>query len=239
MNAHDQLPLPLGGTPRYGREDFLVGKANEAAFAYITRWPRWLSPAAIIAGPEGSGKSHLTAIFALESGAQSLRGDHLRDEDVPHLAHLKALVLEDCDRFPPPETPLFHLLNLARETGLFIVMSARVQPDGWKITIPDLLSRLRAQPLLTLNEPDDGMLGALFIKLFADRQLNIEANVLSYAMARVERSYAGVNRLVDLLDQHSLIRKKPITRALVAECLGLTEADDVQGDNHPQGDGDA
>ena len=216
MARSDQLPLPLEAAPRFGREDFLVGKANAAALSHIERWPRWLAPAAIIAGPEGSGKSHLASVFAQASGAQTLRADHLTFDDVPQLAHACALVIEDCDRFHPDETALFHLMNLARETGLFLVLTARDKPDAWGIRTPDLLSRLRAQPLLPLNEPDDALLGALYVKLFADRQLAIEANVIPYLMARSERSYSAVNRLVAALDELSLRLKRPVTRALAA-----------------------
>ena len=220
MNEPGQLPLPLLSSPRFGREDFLVGHVNEAAFAYISRWPRWLAPAAVITGPEGSGKTHLAAIFAQAANATLLRGDHLDAEALPALARRRALVLEDCDRFPPDEVALFHLLNLARETGLFIVMTARLAPDGWGIRTPDLLSRLRLQPLLELHQPDDALLGALLVKHFADRQISVEASVVTYAMARIERSYAAVQRLVAALDRQSLIRKKPVTRAMVAEMLG-------------------
>ncbi len=215
-----QFLLPLPSAPRFGREDFLVGTANEAAFAHIERWPRWLSPAAIVIGPPGSGKSHLATIFAQESGARILRADHLAPAEVPHLAHQRALVLEDADRFPPDEVALFHLINLARETGLSLVMTARSQPDHWGIRTPDLLSRLRAQPLLTLAEPDDGLLAGLFVKHFADRQIHVDAQVVSYALARIERSYSAVQTLVAGLDHQSLLRKKPVSRAMVAELLG-------------------
>lgn len=229
MKSFGQLPLPLGATPRYGREDFLVGRPNEAAFAYIERWPRWLAPAAILAGPEGSGKSHLAAIFAQGSDARILRADHLDRDEVPDLAAGTALVLEDCDRFPPDEVALFHLLNLARETGHFLVMTARKPPDLWGIRTPDLLSRLRLAPLLQLSEPDDALLGALFVKHFADLQLAVDASVVTYAMARIERSYAAVQALVAALDRESLVRKKPVTRAMVAELLGDQPVEEGDG----------
>lgn len=226
MKESDQLPLPLASAPRFGREDFLVGHANETAFAYIERWPRWLASAAILTGPEGSGKSHLASIFAQASNATVLRGDHLAQGSLRDMAKRPALVLEDCDRFPPDEIALFHLLNLARETGVFIVLTARSAPDLWGIRTPDLLSRLRLQPLLDLREPDDALLGALFVKHFSDRQISVEANVVTYAMARIERSYAAVLALVAALDRQSLIRKRPVTRALVAMVLGdSTETD--------------
>jgi len=225
--AH-QLALPLTSAPRYGRADFLTGKANALAFEQITRWPHWLSSAMVLCGPEGSGKTHLGAVFAQISGARIIRGDHITLEAVPQLAHGPALVLEDCDRFLPQETALFHLLNLIRETGTHVLITARLQPDHWGVTTPDLLSRLRACPLLGLAEPDDAMLGALFVKLFADRQVEVEANVITYAMARAPRSYAGVIGLIEALDQLSLTRKKPISRALVAECLGLAGLEDEE-----------
>ncbi len=229
MTPDSQLLLPFESAPSYGREDFLVGRPNEAAFAYIERHPRWLAPAAVLTGPEGSGKSHLAAIFAQKANAATLRADHLAFDAVPMLAQSGALVLEDADRFPPDERALFHLLNLARETGLFLVITARLAPENWGIVTPDLLSRLRAQPRLTLDEPDEGLLGALFVKLFADRQIAIEATVVSYAMTRIERSYRAVLGLVAALDRLSLARKRPITRALVAECLGDTP-DEVEDD---------
>lgn len=226
MTRDNQLLLPFDLVPSYGREDFLVGKPNEAAFDYIARYPRWLAPAALIIGPEGSGKSHLAAIFAAESGAQTIRGDHLVFDEVPQHAKSGALVIEDADRFPPDERALFHLINLARETGLFLVITARRPPEEWNLATPDLLSRLRAQPRLSLGEPDETMLGALFVKLFADRQVAVEANVVAYAMARIGRSYRSVLALVAALDRLSLARKRPITRALVAEALGEVPEDD-------------
>lgn len=215
-----QLPLPLGTIPRYGREDFLVGKPNEAAFAYLSRWPRWLAPAALLIGPEGAGKTHLAAIFAEAAQAQVLRADHLTLDAVPVLSKARAVVLEDADRFPAPEAALFHLLNLARETGVFVVITARSVPESWGVKTPDLLSRLRREPRLELAEPDDALLGALFLKHFADRQIMLEASVARYALSRIERSYSGVQNLVAALDRESLIRKKPVTRTLVAELLG-------------------
>lgn len=226
MTRDNQLLLPFDLVPSYGREDFLVGKPNEAAFDYIARYPRWLAPAALIIGPEGSGKSHLAAIFAVESGAQTIRGDHLAFDEVPQHSKSGALVIEDADRFPPDERALFHLINLARETGLFLVITARTPPEEWNLATPDLLSRLRAQPRLALGEPDEAMLGALFVKLFADRQVVVEANVVAYAMARIGRSYRSVLALVAALDRLSLARKRPITRVLVAEALGEVPDDD-------------
>lgn len=229
MTRSGQLPLPLDNLPRYGREDFLVGKPNEAAFAHIERWPRWLAPAAILVGPEGSGKTHLATIFATRSGAVTLRGDHLTGANVPELAREKAVVLEDCDRYPPDETALFHLLNLAREEGFFVMITARIAPGQWQVRTPDLLSRLRSQPLLELRDPDDGLVLALLLKHFSDRQLAVDPSVVTFLVARVERSCAAIQALVSELDRRSLVDKRPVTRALAVEVLGDTYQEEVDG----------
>jgi chromosomal replication initiation ATPase DnaA len=219
MRTHGQLPLPFETAPSYAREDFLIGKANEAAFSHVERWPRWLAPAAVLIGPEGSGKTHLAAIFGQASLAPTLRADHLTEADVPELARQPALVIEDADRFPPSERALFHLMNLAREKGVFLLITARLSPDTWGIATPDLLSRLRAQPLLTLTEPDEALLAALMVKLFADRQLVVQPEAIRFALLRIERSYRAVQRFVARVDQETMRRKSRATRDVIAEVL--------------------
>ena len=56
--------------------------------------------------------------------------------------------------------------------------SARTAPSGWPIGIPDLASRLRALPVVTLAAPDDAMLRAVLVKLFADELTTNESYVL-------------------------------------------------------------
>ena len=46
-----QLPLDLGHRPALGGDDFLVAPSNEAAVAWLDRWPQWpaLLPTFLIA----------------------------------------------------------------------------------------------------------------------------------------------------------------------------------------------
>ena len=59
-----QLAFDLPLDPRYGREDFLVSPSNDEAYSLIERWPDWPDKVLHLTGPEGSGKSHLAAIWA-------------------------------------------------------------------------------------------------------------------------------------------------------------------------------
>ena len=59
-----QLAFDLPLDPRYGREDFLVGPANEAAYALVEAWPDWPDSVLVLTGPSGSGKSTILRAIA-------------------------------------------------------------------------------------------------------------------------------------------------------------------------------
>src|SRR5690606_38067720 len=129
------------------------------------------------------------------------------------------MAIEDFDNAPADEKAAFHLLNLARETGFDVLITARGQPGAWDIALPDLRSRLRSAALVTIEEPDEALLGAVLVKLFADRQLQIEPGVVGYILKRTERSMAAVQRLVEELDRAALAERRRVSRALAARLL--------------------
>lgn len=212
-----QLALALSHAENLSREDFLPGPPNKAALAMIDRWPDWPARALAIAGPEGSGKSHLAAIWALEAGARVLSARALRAATLPEALATGALVLEDCGAGALDERALFHLLNLVREQDGFLLMTARRAPVLWDAALPDLASRLRAVPVVPVAVPDDEFLRAVMVKLFADRQLAPDEALVSYLLTRIGRSFAAVEAAVETLDRESLQRKRPVNRALAAE----------------------
>ena len=85
--------------------------------------------------------------------------------------------------------------------------------------IRDLASRLKALPVVAVSAPDDALLRALLVKLFADRQLNVDESLLSYVTTRIERSFAAARATVAQLDQEAMRQKRPLTRTLAAELL--------------------
>src|SRR5580693_7089070 len=94
---------------------------------------------------------------------------------------------------------------------------ARTAPATWPIATPDVISRLRAMPLVTLQAPDDAMLRAVIVKLAADRQLALDESVVSYLSTHIERSFAAARSAVIALDNEALRRGRPPTRALAAD----------------------
>jgi chromosomal replication initiation ATPase DnaA len=237
-DASRQLVLDLPVETRFGREDFLVGDSNRDAFRLIERWPDWSDTVLQLAGPPGSGKSHLAAIWAERAEARTIEAGAIGMVSVPELAQASALVIEDIDRGPLDEPALFHLVNRAREARTSILFTSARALDPALVATADLLSRLRRAPLVALGPPDDILLRAVFAKLFGDRQLVVDPNVVEYLVVRIERSLARAADLVSALDREALSRGRRITRAIAAEVLGAeavepdafdSEADDVSG----------
>jgi chromosomal replication initiation ATPase DnaA len=214
-----QLALALGHAESFAREDFLSGPCNAAALALIDRWPDWPGQAVVLIGPEGSGKSHLAAIWAAASGARFLAARALATTLLPAALTTGALVVEDGAAGQFDERALFHLLNLAREDRAFVLLTARTAPAGWKLAIPDLASRLKAIPVVALTAPDDVLLRGVLVKLFADRQLVVDESLVGFLANRIERSIAAARSTVAELDREAMRQKRPLTRALAAEIL--------------------
>ena len=214
-----QLAFDLPLDSRHGVEDFLVGPSNEAAYGLIERWPAWPESWLRLTGAEGAGKTHLAAIWARAAHAWTLSASELTEAKVPHLVSGGALVVEDCDAGDLDEPALFHLMNAMKARGGSLLLTARRQPDLWGLRVPDLLSRLRLAPSATIEPPDDGLLRAVLVKLFIDRQLVVDTAVIDALALRMERSFAAARQVVDRLDKVALERGRRVTRPLVQEVL--------------------
>jgi chromosomal replication initiation ATPase DnaA len=226
-----QLAFALPHAESLSRDNFLEGPANAAALSLVDSWPDWPNRIMLLAGPEGSGKSHLAAIWAEEAGARSTTAHALAAAAVPGALATGALVVEDLNPSAFDERALFHLMNLALEDQAYVLITARAPPSAFQVELRDLRSRLRAVPVVTLLPPDDQLLRALIVKFCADRQLSVDETVVSYLATRIERSFAAARRAVELLDTEALRLGRPVTRALAAELLrdagsaGLPAAD--------------
>jgi chromosomal replication initiation ATPase DnaA len=214
-----QLAFALPHAESLTRDNFLEGPANAAGIALVDAWPEWPNRIMLLVGPEGSGKSHLAAIWAEQAGARSTAARALDPASVPGALATGALVVEDLKPAEVDERALFHLINLAREDGAYVLITARVPPAALEIELRDLRSRLRAVPVVSLLPPDDQLFRALIVKFCADRQLTVDEAVVSYLATRIERSYAAVRQTVEHLDSEALRLGRPVTRALAAELL--------------------
>lgn len=211
-----QLALALDHAESYAREDFLPGSCNEGALALIDLWPDWPARTVALIGPEGSGKTHLATIWAAAAGARVVSAHSLGETDPRDALATGALVVEDAAA-NIDERALFHLLNLAREEEAYLLFTGRIAPSVWPVSIPDVVSRLRALPAVMLQAPDDAMLRGVIVKLATDRQLAFDESVVSYLSTHIERSYAAARAAVIALDKEALRQGRAPSRTLAAE----------------------
>jgi chromosomal replication initiation ATPase DnaA len=216
------LPLDLSHSEGRSRDHLVVSEANAAAVALIDRWPDWPSPLVVLAGPAGSGKSHLGAIWREVSGAIAVDRRHI-GEIVDDPAAGASMFVDDADLGGLDETGLFHAANAVAAAGRSLLLTARRFPSAWGVALPDLASRLKAAATIEIHEPDDLLLAGVIAKLFADRQVEVEPHVVQFLVRRIERSLATAIRVVDRLDRAALEQKTRITRALASEIVSALD----------------
>lgn len=213
---HRQLALDLPHRPALGRQDFLVAPCNEEAVGWIDLWPDWPGPALVLCGPPASGKSHLAAVWRARAGAvvpdPAALPDAAAIEAAPHV------LLEGADRIADEEA-LLHLYNRIAERAGSLLLTADAPPSRWPTRLADLASRLRAAPVAGIGRPDDALLGALLVKMFADRQLAPGPELVAFLLPRMERSFAAARALVERLDEAALAQRRTITVPLARAVL--------------------
>ncbi|KQS96667.1 MULTISPECIES: DnaA regulatory inactivator HdaA [unclassified Rhizobium] len=217
VRKFEQLPLVFKHEPQTGRDDLLVSERLTAAVSIIDSWPRWPSPVVILAGPVGSGKSHLASIWRERSNAVAIHPT--ADSDSAEVASIGPVLFEDADRQGFDDRALFHVINSVRENGQSLLITSRLWPMSWPVELPDLRSRLKAATVVEIGEPDDELLAQVLVKLLADRQLAVDDRLIGYIVARMERSLESAQTIVERLDHLALARGTRINRALALEVL--------------------
>jgi chromosomal replication initiation ATPase DnaA len=220
-----QLALDLGYRPDFAAEEFLLSACNRTAWAAVHGAARWPGGHLALTGPEGSGKTHLAAIWGRRAGALRMHAAELTEARLHRLMDASAAIVENVDRMavlPQPiaqqiETLLLHLFNLAAADGVPLLLTGRQAPGHWRIETPDLGSRLAAMPHVAIMPPDDEILSRLLHKLFRDRHQTIGDDVVEYLVRRMERSFASAKAVVAALDRKALAERRRITRPLAAE----------------------
>ena len=223
----EQTRLDLATRPAVGREDFIVTESNALAVAIVDGWRSWAGRKLILAGPEGSGKSHLAQAWATESGATVIAAASLAQSDIPALA-TGCVVVEDVDDLNhqrPAEEALFHLHNLVLAEGHALMLTAQRPPKLWRLDLPDLQSRMQGTQVVQLGAPDDLLLASVLERLLKARLIVPKPDVLPYLVAHMDRSFAMAARLAEALDQESMDQGCEVTRIFARNVLLRLQAE--------------
>lgn len=204
----EQMVLDLSMRPAFGRANFWVAPCNQEAIAWIDRYPDWPMHALLICGEAGSGKTHLAAIFSEER----IEAADLAEDYIPVQ---KKIVVENVDR-SCNEKALFHLFNRVHEMGGGLLMTAQKVPE---FQLPDLRTRIGMIPKAEIQIPDEQTIISVCAKMFSDKQIRVEPAVLTYIATHVMRSFDAVRKVVNLADELSLARGRPITIYVVKDAI--------------------
>lgn len=192
----DQIALPFDWPVADRDDDFLISDCNRAAFEHFKRWSVWPVMATVLTGPRKSGRSLLGRIFVRKTGGRLFDNAEEHDEEV-----------------------LFHAWNEAQVSRKPLLLIADAPPPAWKVRLPDLRSRLAATPVVTIEEPDDELLGELIAKQLHDRGIATPPDLPDYLVPRIERSYVAVQHIVEILDRAMLSSHRRMTVPMARSAL--------------------
>ncbi|PCI43695.1 MAG: DNA replication protein [Alphaproteobacteria bacterium] len=213
-----QIPFDIPIREAFKAGDFFVTPSNEAAVNWLDRWPHWRnSHCTIVYGTAGCGKTHLSHVWQHKSGARPVNPGKFRRDELS-----SNLIIDDVDNIlenPEMQEKLFHLYNWQKENGGTLMLTANKHPKHWPLDLPDLRSRMLASMTIEIGPPDDELLAAVIIKQFDDRQINVPAEVVTYLIARMERSFEAARDIVSRIDNLALAQKRKITIPLIRNLL--------------------
>ncbi len=200
-----QLSLPLTLPEIFSADNFFVSGCNSEAYNTVMNQANWTGHSLYLYGEKFSGKSHLAYIWAQKNAAIIISAQEINPASV-----ISNCVVEDVETCPN-EQALLHLFNHCKDIGVKLLMTSNLAPSALPFTLPDLTSRLRGCQLATINPPDDMLIAAVMRKQFADRQLLVDDEVITYLTSRTQRTLADVKKLVETLDKNALAEQRNIT----------------------------
>ena len=117
------------------------------------------------------------------------------------------------------EKKLLHFYNLIEEKKGYLLLTSLIAPKLWKISLPDLKSRILSSIAVKIKKPNDELLSSVLVKLFVDKQILIDKKIIKFIVYRSERSFANLENIVNKIDKQSLITKKKININFVKKLI--------------------
>lgn len=225
-----QLPLAWRAPPDARLETFL--HAPDGAIGLVDALVRGASEDWVyIAGPAGTGKSHLLLGACARADGLDTRAVYLslaqargRVRDALEAIEGDVLVaLDDVHAIAgtrDDEVALFEAHNRLRAVGARVIYAADVAPDGLALTLPDLRSRLSQCTRIALDPLDEAGRREVMLARAQRRGLVLEPAALDWLFKRVERDLAGLTALLDRLDRASLAAQRKVTVPFLRQVLG-------------------
>ena len=222
MKNSKQLYFDMPDKTALGIEDYIITESNSFAFDLISRMIKGEINQGVISGPSFSGKTHLSKILIKNIGSnESLYIDRDYKKIIEKAGSSNLIVIENIDKVleDKSEEDLFHIINFTKENDKKLLMTSCKSISNIEFKLEDLKSRLNAVIEAKIMQPDDELMKLVLIKIFNDKQLLINPNVIDFLRSRLERSYKSINDFIEKIDKFSLEKGKKITIALINDLI--------------------
>ncbi len=244
-----QLPLSLQLHPSLSLESFIPGQ-NQMALLAVQQLLQTIPSESMqsaqfvfLWGRAGVGKTHLAHGIAQAGDAANVGVFVLDCQELLHaivgqteldmlsdmllgLEQYDLVVLDNVNTLwaqPIWEEALFDLINRLLEQNRRLVLTSTEPPQSELIQLPDLRSRLcwgQVYQLFPLSDEDTFQ---VLSKMVHARGIKYSDNALSYLLKHVPRDMHSLEKLIDDLDELSLIEQKGITIPLIKQYLSENE----------------
>ncbi len=215
-------PLP----PRYGRADFITTERNHSVLKLADAWLASDELGLAICGPAGAGKTHLAKIIADSAALGAVHwfsshdfadgGSIIRVEDLS--IEMGDLLVIDGVQAAAPRL-LFLLFETVKAARARVIFAGQGEPIEWAKDLKDMQTRLQAMPRIHITEPDEALMQEVIIKLFKDKQIDVDPEVASYAAARLQRRFSAAQYFVRAADALAAERRGPVTKPLARDAI--------------------
>ncbi|NCT67548.1 MAG: DnaA regulatory inactivator Hda [Rhodanobacteraceae bacterium] len=229
-----QLPLALRW-PAHQRFDSFHAGANAAVVellrsAAVDAEAPWL----YLAGPHGSGRTHLLIAACAAASAAGRSAQYLslaalgaaRATRIRQFGGSDLLAIDDLDALAgerEAEHALFDLYNRCRAERTTLLFAATLPPAHLGIGLPDLVSRLSACTQVLLKPLDEVERRTLLRARARERGIELDDGVLDWMFTRRKRDLATLFDLLDRIDRASLAAKRRVTVPFLRTLLGGEE----------------
>lgn len=241
MNA--QLPLALRWPAQQRFDTFVTGDNGVAVAALREGATRAGSPWIFLAGPPGSGKTHLlyaTCAAATADGRNaqylslaSLHGD--RAAALRAFGGSDVLALDDVQAIAgaaDAEHALFDLYNRSKTEMCTLILAARLPAATLAVRLPDLRSRLAACTQAPLKPLDEAARRGILRARAHARGLTLDAAALDWLFAHTPRDLGNLMTQLERVDRAALAAQRRVTIPFLRAVL-----DTDNGNAHEDGCG--
>ncbi|MDR2045806.1 MAG: chorismate synthase [Rickettsiales bacterium] len=192
-----QLNLFNNNQADYSRQNYIILDENKHIYNSVIDDLSW--KCLILFGPKSSGKTHLAHIWQSINDAIFINVNNF----VSEIRYSDTFILEDVQNIKD-EAMLLHCYNYMKESDKRLLITSSISPKKLNFKLRDLSSRILSTTSVKILPASEELLRIMLIKRFSDKQLKIDLKVINYILARIERSFYSIDKIIEKIDNESI-----------------------------------